>query len=259
MPSSPRRPRPARAVLLLVALVAIGSLAVGACGPAAVGPSAVATTTPQPSPAVTAPASSSTQDVDAVAALDAFRAFIETDQSFHLIADMQLTIDGQLVDMDVAEDISGGSEKGMIDIRGPRLSVHMEVVIHGGKAYLKLANRAWQQVDVDTSSSNPLGDLRVEGLQPIDTVNVGGVPAHHFRADDPAALDADTITGNALTDLKLTSASFDLYVDDDGVPLTAKLAFSGTGTFQGKASSVDAKIRYDFSRFGVPVDIVAPA
>ncbi len=47
-------------------------------------------------------------------------------------------------------------------------------------------------------------------------------------------------------------------VNDDGVPLLAKLAFSGRGTFQGKPSSVEAKIRYDFSRFGVPVTIVAP-
>ena len=42
---------------------------------------------------------------------DAFRAFIETDQTFHMTADMQLTINKVLVDMDVAEDISGGNEK----------------------------------------------------------------------------------------------------------------------------------------------------
>ena len=197
-------------------------------------------------------------DVDALAALDAFRAFIQTDQTFHMTADMQLTIDGEMLDMDVAEDVSGGNEKGRIDIRGAGVSIHMEVVVVDGKAYLKLANRAWEQVDVDTSSSNPLGDLRVDGLQPIDIVNVGGVPAHHFRVEDPGALDPDTITGNALTALKLTSASFDVYVNDDGVPLTAKLAFSGTGTFQGKTASVEAKVRYDFSNFGVPVDIVAP-
>lgn len=260
----PQPPRLTRVLRRLVASIAVASFVVGACGAAAEAPSTIATSSPTASPSTPprSPSLAGSASVnpasDARAALDAFRAFIETEQSFHLTADMKLTIAGKLVDMDVAEDVSGGNEKGTIDVRGPRVSVHMEVVIVGGKAYLKLANRKWQQVDVDTSSSNPLGDLQVEGLEPIGIVNVGGVPAHHFRVDDPAALDPDRITGNALTGLKLSSASFDLYVNDDGVPLTAILAFSGTGTFHGKASPIEATIRYDFSRFGVPVKIVAP-
>ena len=261
MPTSPRL---TRAMLRLVATLTVATLAGGACGSAAIAPSTVPTSSPTaslsaPPPSASAAVTPSAKpNTDARAALDAFRAFIETEQSFHLTADMKLTIAGKLVDMDVAEDVSGGDEKGTIDVRGPRVSVHMQVVIVGGRAYLKLANRKWQKVEVDTSSSNPLGDLRVEGLKPIDVVNVGGVPAHHFRVEDPAALDPNTITGNALTGLKLKSASFDVYVNDDGVPLTAILAFSGTGTFQGKASPIEATIRYDFSRFGVPVKIVAP-
>ena len=255
-------PRLTRATLRFVALTTVASIALAACS-AAGGPTSGATpsASESPSPAASVTGSSGASagpDVDALAALDAFRAFIQTDQTFHMTADMQLTISGEKIDMDVAEDVSGGNEKGRIDIRGAGVSIHMEVVVADGKAYLKLANRTWEKVDVDTSSSNPLGDLRVDGLQPIDTVNVGGVPAHHFRVDDPAAIDPDTITGNALTALTLKSASFDVYVNDDGVPLTAKLAFSGTGTFQGKSAPVEAKIRYDFSRFGVPVEIVAP-
>ena len=259
----PTPPGLTRAMLRLLALITVASVALAACSSTAGGPTSGATpdVSESPSPIASVTASSGASagpDVDALAALDAFRAFIQTDQTFHMTADMQLTIAGEMRDMDVAEDISGGNERGRIDIRGAGVSIHMEVVVAGGKAYLKLANRKWEQVDVDTSSSNPLGDLRVDGLQPIDTVNVGGVPAHHFRVDDPAAIDPDTITGNALTALKLTSSSFDVYVNDDGVPLTAKLAFSGTGTFQGKSAPVEAKIRYDFSRFGVPVEIVAP-
>jgi hypothetical protein len=260
----PQPPRLTLALRRLVAVIAVATFVVGACGAGAGAPSTETTPSPTASPSTPPPSPSAAGSpsvnpaTDARAALDAFRAFIETEQSFHLTADMKLTIAGTLVDMDVAEDVSGGDEQGTIDVRGPRVSVHMEVVIVGGKAYLKIANRKWQQVDVDTSSSNPLGDLQVEGLEPIDIVNVGGVPAHHFRVEDPAALDPDTITGNALTGLKLSSASFDLYINDDGVPLTAILAFSGTGTFQGKTSPIEATIRYDFSRFGVPVKIVAP-
>ena len=255
----PQPPRLTRALLRIVVLVAAASLVMGACGSAAVRPSAAATT-PGPSsatPSGTA-SSSASLDVDAIATLDAFRAFIQADQSFHMTGDMQLTIDRQLVTMAVAEDVSGRNETGTLDFRGTRLSVHMAVVILHNKAYLKVGNRKWQRVAAATSSTNPTGDLRVDGLKPIDIVNVGGVPTHHFRADGPASLDPAAVTGNALTNLKMKSASFDVYVNNDGVPLLAKLAFSGTGTFQGKASKVEAKVRYDFSRFGVPVKIVAP-
>jgi hypothetical protein len=255
IPSHKSRLRRAGAAFLVIAMVGVGS----ACSPSA----APATVLPTPSAGAATPgpgAASPTgpSAVDSAAVLDAFRAFIQTEQSFHLTADAKLTIAGQSVEMDVAEDVSGGDEKGTVDIRGRRISVHFAVVIVDGKAYVKLVNRKWQSIDIDTSSSNPLGDLEVDGLKPIDIVKVNGVTAHHFRADDPKALDPDTITGNAVTSLKLKSAVFDIYVDADGKPLTAILTFSGRGKFQGKSSPIEATIRYDFSRFGVPVEIEAP-
>jgi hypothetical protein len=257
-----------------VPLLAIGLLALSACTGS---PQTVATPVPTsgseeslsaapasagPSGAPASPtmsASSATTGTDARAALDAFRAFVETDQSFHLTGDMKMTIAGVVVDMDVVDDVSGGNERGTIDVRGPRVSVHLAVTIADGTAYLKIANRPWQKIGKATNSSNPLAGLRIDGLKAVDMVNVGGVLTHHFRVDDPAALNKDAITGYALTQLKISSTAFDLYIDDDGVPLTAILEFSGSGTFQGKASPIEATIRYDFSRFGVPVEIKPPA
>lgn len=268
LPASPVRGRVARVV------VAIALLAVSGCGGSAAPPatadlpgdgpstSARAAASPAPPGASESPsptASNPTTGSDARAALDAFRAFVETDQSFHLTGDVKMTIAGVVVDMDVADDVSGGNEKGTIDVRGPHVSVHLAVTIADGTAWLKIANRPWQKLGKATNSSNPLAGLKVDGLQPIDKVNVGGILAHHFRVDDPAALNEDAITGYALTQLKIESTAFDLYVDDDGVPLTAILEFAGTGTFDGKTSPVEATIRYDFSRFGVPVEIGPPA
>ena len=265
----PRSPFRARAA---VPLLAIGLLGSSAC---AGSPPSVATPVPTSAPTVSAAppssaasgspvspaesASSSTTGTDAQAALDAFRAFVESDQSFHLTGDMKMTIAGVVVDMDVVDDVSGGNERGTIDVRGPRLSVHLAVTIADGTAYLKIANRPWQKIGKATNSSNPLVGLKIDGLQAVDKVNVGGVLAHHFRVDDPAALNEDAITGYALTKLEISSTAFDLYVNDDGAPLTAILEFSGSGTFQDKVSPIEATIRYDFSRFGVPVEIKPPA
>ena len=257
--TAPRNPYASRTRRLAAGLLVVGTLVLGTgCGP-----SAAPGTVPGASRAVASPTSvaagaSDPSTIDSAAVLDAFRAFVQTDQTFHLTADMKLTIAGQSVEMDVAEDVSGGDERGTVDLRGRRLSIHFAIVVVDGKAYVKLANRKWQTIDLDTSSSNPLGDLRIDGLKPIDIVKVNGVSAHHFRADDPKALDPDTITGNAVTSLKLKSAVFDIYVDADGKPLTAILTFSGRGKFQGKSAPIEATIRYDFSRFGAPVEIEAP-
>ena len=240
-------------------IVLAGMLTVGwGCSPATAPTMLVATSSPSTASSSAAASASGPSALDSAAILDAFRAFIQTDQTFHLTADMKLTIAGQSVEMDVAEDVSGGDEKGTVDVRGRRIGIHFAVVVIDGKAYVKFVNRKWQTIDIDTSSSNPLGDLDVDGLKPIDIVKVNGITAHHFRADDPTALDPDTITGNAITGLKLKSAVFDIYVDADGKPLTAILTFSGRGKFQGKSSPIKATIRYDFSRFGVPVEIEAP-
>ena len=56
----------------------------------------------------------------------------------------------------------------------------------------------------------------------------------------------------------LDTATFDVYVTDDGVPLTAIYAFAGTGAFAGVPAPITAKIRYDFTKFGQDVSIVPP-
>lgn len=197
-------------------------------------------------------------DPDAGAALDAFRAFIQTDQTFHMQADMQITVDDRLIDMDVAADVAPPDERAELIIRAGAASVAMEVVLVDGVAYAQLANRPWQVLPTEATSANPLLALDVEGLEPMGTVNVAGTRTHHFRVDDPSLIDPSLISASSITDVEFDTLSFDIYITDDGQPLAAIMEFSGSGVAEGVLQDVDARIRYDFSGFGEPIVIEKP-
>ena len=171
---------------------------------------------------------------------------------------MLMSVGGLTLQAAITSDISNGNEKGTIDLRGPGVSVRLSVVLVDGNVYLQLARRPWQSVAGGAAFSNPLGGLRVDGLQPIDVVNVAGVRTHHLRAENLEGLNGQTLSGNTLTDLKVESSSLDVYITSDGVPLTAIVEFAGTGTFGLEQGEVKAKIRYDFTKFGQEIAIVPP-
>ena len=237
---------------------------VGACGGTAPAgatpvptPSATATTTPSAPPPGSA--SSVGANPDAAAALDAFRAFVQTEQAFHMAGDMLMTVDELTLQAAIVSDVAKGDEQGTIDLRGPGVSVRLSIVLVDGTVYLRVANRDWQKLPTGSGAfSNPLGGLAVEGLKPIDIVDVGGVKTQHLRVENPEGLNGQTLSGNTLNDLTVKSSSLDVYVTKDGVPLTAIVEFSGTGTFGGDSGPVSARIRYDFSKFGQEITILAP-
>ncbi len=258
MPHEMSRPAALRARCLILAGLIVGSL--GACGGSApavatASPTAAATATPSAPPP---PSTSARPNADAGAALDAFRAFVQTEQSFHIAGDMLMSVATVTVQAAIVSDVAHGDEKGTIDLRAPGVSVRLSIILLDGTAYLRLANRDWQTVPAGDAFSNPLGSLAVEGLKPIDIVDVGGVKTHHLRVENPDGLNGQTLSGNALSELTVSSSSLDVYVTNDGVPLTAIVEFAGTGTFSGVQGPVTAKIRYDFSNFGQDVPIVAP-
>ncbi len=92
MPHETSRHAALRARWLISAGLIVGIL--GACGgsapaaPTASPTAAVAATPSAPPP----PSTSARPNADAGAALDAFRAFVQTEQSFHLAGDMLMTV-----------------------------------------------------------------------------------------------------------------------------------------------------------------------
>ncbi len=235
---------------------------VGACGgtaPGAATPSPTPSATATPSPTASKSTSSAGANPDAAAALDAFRAFVQTEQAFHMAGDLLMKVGDLTLQAAIVSDVSKGDEQGTIDLRGPGVSVRLSIVLLDGTVYLRLANREWQKLPAGSGAfSNPLGSLAVEGLKPIDIVDVGGVKTQHLRVENPEGLNGQTLSGNTLNDLTVKSSSLDVYVTKDGVPLTAIVEFAGTGSFGGDSGPVSAKIRYDFSKFGQEITILAP-
>ena len=262
MTRSTSRPAPRR-LMPLVLLSAVVLAFAGGCSsapPAASQASAAASTSLDPSATAAATFGSPGADPDSAAAVDAFLAFIQTQQTFHLTADMNLSVKDKVVTMYVIDDIGKAAEKGTIDVRGAGVSIHLEVIAVGGTLYIRLPpNGGWQSIEIRSGAANPLAGLRSDDLVAVDLVNVAGTITHHLHvADASDEIDARAISGNTLTDLNLDSATFDVYVTDDGVPLTAIYEFAGKGTFAGVKAPIKAKIRYDFSKFGQDVTIAAP-
>lgn len=242
------------------ALAVVLALLVGCGGSPPAGTAGSPSTAAQPTGSSTAkPSTASTgPDPDAGAAVDAFKAFIQTDQSFHLAGDMLMTVGDLTLQAAIVSDVSNGDEQGTIDLRGPGVSIRLSIVLVDRTAYLRVANRDWQVIPGEIGFSNPLAGLHVEGMAPVDIVKVNGITTHHLHVDDPEGFNGQTLSGNTLTDLKVASSSLDVYITEDGVPLTAIAEFAGSGTFGGKEGKVIAKIRYDFSKFGQEIKIVAP-
>ena len=263
MTRSTSRPAPRSFVPLALLCAAVFAIAAGcSSAPPAASQPVIASASPSPGASATADASSGSPgaDPDSAAAIDAFLAFIQTQQTFHLTADMNLTVADKVVTMYLVDDIGKAAEKGTIDVRGAGVSVHLEVIVIGGTLYLRAPpNGGWQSVEIGSGAANPLAGLRSDDLVAVDRVNVAGTITQHLHvADATGDIDARAISGNTLTDLDLDSATFDVYVTDDGMPLTAIYEFAGKGTFAGVKAPIKAKIRYDFSKFGQDVTIVAP-
>jgi hypothetical protein len=245
-----------RAASLLLVFVLLAGCALLEQTSATITPSASASSSATASSGSASP--SADPDADAAAVVDAFRAFIQTQRSFHLQADVKMTIAKQLIDMDLVADVTKGKEKDVIDVRGAGVSVHIQLIQIGRTVYIKLANRAWQKSAAKVSPSNPLAELDVKGLVPIDRVNVGAVLTHHLRVTDPKALATETIGAGTVSAVVYKTVAFDIYVTDDGVPLAAIFEFTATGAFQGKKQPVKGTVRYDFSKFDEPIKIEAP-
>lgn len=251
------RRRLAATIALPGLIVAVLAACGGSQAPAA--PSAAPSDPPRASSSASPSAAvSPSGDPDAGAALDAFKAFVQTQQSFHVQGDLRLRVGAQTVHMDIQNDIGDGDEHANLSITTGGAGIRMEIILLDGTAYAKIARREWEEIPIDVASTNPLAALAIDGLEPAGRANVAGQLTHVFRTDDPGVIQTSAIAGPTVTELSLETASFEVYVTDDGVPLIAIMKLGGSGTFEGATESVEAEVRYDFSRFGEPVVIEAP-
>jgi hypothetical protein len=86
-------------------------------------------------------------------------------------------------------------------------------------------------------------------LREVGPETINGQALHHLTASRPIPY-APSSGGTGQYDV------FDIWVMDDGTPVLAKTAFSATDAAGNKGSGTTD---FEFSKFGGPIEIVAPS
>ncbi len=250
---------------LLVVLAACGSPASTTAPPS---PSALASSPPSPavssvapSASVAASASPATGDGDAI--IEAFvDSFAAANEPFHVLSEVTFsgTAEGEEVfegELLVEGDVSGEDFAGEVsgDVSGQ--SIESEVITVGGTSYARQPGAEWQEVPSpgQTQPLNPFANLEAESTEYVGPDERGGRPVHHLRTTEWIGGDPAT-TG--IPDATFEESTFDIFVDDQGLPVEADLAFTLSGVNQGIPFEAVYEVHYEFSNVGEPVTIEAP-
>ena len=238
----------------LLALVAGAAQLLGACGtpaPSVVAPTA-APTSPPPSPSPTA-------DVDAL--IDGLRAFAEGGTPYHLDIEGDLNLRPLTGTVTMTVDSDGRDSATAMTYELAGTEVSLGIVVVGDDAYVRVGDVPWETVDADAlgDDANPLialqraTDIRYQG----STTGADGT-LHELRLLDAAAFDPQTMS-SSVEDVLVRGQTFDLWVDDAGVPDHGTFRLDGTATLQGgRTVPIFIDLDYVFSEIGEPQEIEAP-
>jgi hypothetical protein len=227
-----------------------GSSAVGSPGLRSASPSATSSSSG---------ASASDEPSDAGDALANFREFVTSAEAFHVDGALSMRMANRSISMDMGLDIAGSDERGTLDLIGFGTHIKMQFVVAAGIPYVKVGSGEWMKgPETGPLPESPLKELNIDGLVDVGQSSVNGVPARHLQVSDPTALDIGGTLGGAIKDVKVTGAKYDIYVRPDGTPITVLLDFDGTAAIESDSTTFKGQLRYDFSKFGEPVEIEAP-
>jgi hypothetical protein len=214
------------------------------------------TPSPTSSPAPTATASPSP---DGQAIIELFRSgFGAAKPPFHLECDVDAsgTVGGDSgqFSLHMGGDVSGEDFSGQVVYPGNDVA---QIVFVDGVAYVRAADSDWlaDPTFEQTQPLNPFSLLEADDLEYRGVHSIGGGELHQLRTEKWIGAELD-IAG--WTDLQLESNSFDIYVDDAGVPAEAHLRFRLTGNYLGDAADLTYVVLYYFTQVGEPVTIEAP-
>ena len=220
----------------------------------------IPTTSASPSAAVSPSPNSAVGD----AIIDRFLTnFADAKPPFDLDTVVMADISGSgetfSLEVRIEAEISGEDLAGTMTLVSEDQASITEVVIKDGRAYRRQPGGLWTLAEDfnQTQPLNPFGLLATEDLTYVGTTDRDGSTLHRLRTtkwigEDPAS-------NPALQDARIEGSQFDVFVDENGIPLEAELAFQMTAVVNQQAAVFDYVTTYLFSDVGAPNQIEAPA
>jgi len=258
-------PRPlSRVTALLVAalLTAAACAPTSAPSPSATTPVSAPTVVPTLTPTV-APTLTPTATPGPGSAIIArfLENFAEAQPPFHVLTEVEGTVvsgaEKGEVSARIEGDISGQDLDGSIHTEAGDVVEDYDVIIVGGVAYARVPGGTWIRNPTfrQTQPLNPFGLLDPADLAYVGPAERGGEPRHQLRT---TIWIGDEIVLEGFPDAALEHSTFDIYVDEEGIPHEAVLVFAITATRLGIPVDFDYVVDYTFTNVGVPVTIEAP-
>ena len=180
-------------------------------------------------------------------------------RSMHVEVDGSVTFGGELMTLRGVNDVSGPDQRGSMTIESAMIGdLSVQTVLVGGQTFTNTNDKGWQFAQDPINSVDPFAGFTAADVTFVGPTSAVGVVTYQLRLSDPveAFIRAmGSTTGEALRDIVVKQASYDVVVDAGGQPISAEFTMSATAAQSGDFT---ASMRYQFSRWGDAFTIVAP-
>jgi hypothetical protein len=183
------------------------------------------------------------------------------DFSGHVSVVATMDIGAMAFDLETTSDVApnGMATVTTIEVDGQRVST--EVVVADGKAYVRPPGGGWRILP--TPPIDPAQDVftRLDDAADVTYLKqqmVGGRVLHRVRLKDALPIDPSRISSARILDIKVEMASFEILVDDAGVPVLGYYDFQGSASIEGVRQAIVIDANYRFSKIGEAIDIDPP-
>jgi hypothetical protein len=108
-------------------------------------------------------------------------------------------------------------------------------------------NGTWVKLPTGVKSGNPFGKPEAVEVQYKGRATMDKKKLHHLVISNPRSLAAALGGGDQLTQFQPEFSAFDVYVNDKGVPVKARVRFNGTAALTGITVRLNIDYRYTFA------------
>jgi len=214
--------------------------------------------------ATTAPLAPTATPAAAHPVIDLFLSdFAAAQPPFHVLTDVvgHASAGNQVFEIALVleGDISGQDFDGRVSGSPLGQAIDTRLIFVDGVAYNQSDDGSWFEVDgfQQTQPLNPFNRLNASDLAYSGTAKRDGRTLHQLTTETWIG---ESVTNNVqnMPDAELEGSTFDIFVDDEGIPVEADLEFAVVGTIRGVPARLDYVVNYVFTNVGVPVTIEAP-